>query len=288
MTIHRVRWLLGGMLAAALIGCGEQHGGNPGGPKPAVVTISEVTEGKAGDFEDFTGRTEARESVEVKPRATGYINKVYFDDDKEKANQAVKKGQLLYEIDDRTYAADLKKAEAEVARGQALLERLRSDLGRARRMRVGDAISREEYDKISASMEETSAGVDSARATALRKKLDLDFCKVYAPIGGQISRTLVTAGNLVTADVTKLTNIVSVSPIYAYFDVDERTVLRIKEMIRKGEFKSARDAKAPVSLGTQIDVGHPHKGFIDFVDNRVDPARARCGCAATSPTRTRD
>lgn len=271
-----MRWALAGaFVMAALAGCGPgAQGPGKAGPKAAVVSVAAVTEEESPDFEVFTGRTEAAEAVDVKARATGYLKRVLFEspDEPSKAGQLVEKGQVLYELDDRTYQAELKKAEADVVRDQALLERLRSDLARARRLRVGDAMSREEYDKISANMDEAAASVEASKAQAARRKLDVEFCKVLAPISGRISRTLVTAGNLVTADTTRLTTIVSVDPIYAYFDVDERTVLRIRKLIRDGKFQSAREARVPVFLRTQLDEGFPHQGHIDFVDNRIDPS----------------
>jgi len=264
-----LRWAATASLAVALIGCGTGDQGSPGGgkPKAALVTVSEVKEGEASDVEDFTGRTEAVETVDVRAQATGYLDKVGFKED-----TLVKKGDMLYEIDPRTYAADLKRAEAEVSRNIALLDRLRSDQGRARRSGVGTAVSREEYDKITSNLEETAASLESARAVVLGKKLALEFCKVLSPIEGRVGRTLVTKGNLVRANEMKLTTIVSVAPIYAYFDVDERTVLRIKRLIDQGKVKSARDAKVPIFLGTQLDEGYPIEGHIDFVDNQLDPA----------------
>ena len=229
------------------------------------VKISQVLEREGQHYEEFTGRTDAVESVEVKARATGYLDEVKFKDGDE-----VKKGQLLFVIDDRTYKADLAKAEGEVSRLQASLERYTADLDRARRMRMGDAISREDYDKTKASKEETAAGIVSAKAAVDKARLNLEFTKVYSPIDGQLSRTILTKGNLVTQDQTLLTNIVSVDPIYAYFDVDERTVLRIQEMIREKKIDAARDAREPVFIGTQVETGFPHEGYIDFIDNQLD------------------
>jgi RND family efflux transporter MFP subunit len=259
----RLMVLFGAILT--IVGCGS----GPARPAlpPAIVSVSKVSPAKIIDYVDFTGRTEAKETVEIKARVTGYLMSVEFEEGK-----LVQAGDILYRIDDRTYKAELAKAQGEVSRNEALLERLKSDLTRARRMRVGEAISREEYDKISGNVEETTAALMSAKAAAARTQLDVDFTVVKAPISGRISRTLITAGNLVTADNTKLTSIVSVDPMYATFDVDERTVLRIQAMIREGKFKSAREAKVRVDLGTQLEQGHPHQGFINFVDNRIDPS----------------
>ncbi|MGL4551730.1 MAG: efflux RND transporter periplasmic adaptor subunit [Gemmataceae bacterium] len=262
-----IRCVPGLVLILALLGCGEPAGGGRGAPAPTPVSVSKVKLSKNTDFEDFTGRTEAKDSVEIKARVTGYLMKVLFDEGK-----LVKEGDVLYQLDDRTYRADLAKAKGEVDRNEATLDRLKSDLSRARRMRVGDAISREEYDKTSGNVDEATAAIASAKAAAARSKLDVDFTTVKAPISGRISRTLVTAGNLVSADVTKLTTIVSVDPMYATFDVDERTVLRIQRLIKEGKFKSAREAKVPALLGTQAEKGYPHAGFINFVDNRIDPS----------------
>jgi RND family efflux transporter MFP subunit len=254
------------LLILALAGCGDPHPSS-GPARPTEVSVSKVKLSQNVDYVDFTGRTEAKETVEIKARVTGYLMKVMFDEGK-----MVKEGDPLYQLDDRTYRADLAKYTGEVDRYDSLRERLKTDLNRARRMKVGDAISREEYDKISGDVEQATAAIASAKAAATRSKLDVEFTTVRSPITGRISKTLVTAGNLVTADVTKLTTVVSVSPMYATFDADERTVLRIQKMIKEGKFQAAREARVPVMLGTQIEKGFPHKGFINFVDNRIDPS----------------
>jgi RND family efflux transporter MFP subunit len=234
-------------------------------PEPKVSVSTPIVRDDIEDAEYYTGRTKATDSVQVKARATGYLEKILFE-----AGAEVKKGQLLFQIDDRTYKADLEKARADVTRLEASVERFASDLNRARRMRMGDAVSREEFDKISAHRDESAALLVGAKATAKRQELNLGFTKVYAPIDGKISQYNVTVGNLVTQDQTTLTSIVSVAPIWAEFDVDERTVLRVQKMVRDGKFKNYRDAKVPVFIGTQIDRGYPHAGFIDFVDNKLN------------------
>jgi RND family efflux transporter MFP subunit len=239
-------------------------GGDPG---PVAVDVARVTEEVVPDFKDYVGRTEAREQVQIKARVTGFLAKVSFEG---KEGQLVKKGEVLYEIDSRTYVAELKKAEAEAARHGAAVDRLRADLRRARA--AGVAVSREELDRITASLEEAAAALAAAKVTVARRKLDVDFCMVTAPISGRVGRTLLTAGNLVTADRTKLTTIVSVGPIYAYFDLDESTALRVRKMIRDGKFGSAREAKMPIYLATRLEDGVPkRKGVFDFIDSRVDP-----------------
>jgi multidrug efflux system membrane fusion protein len=261
MAVYPLGLLLTGVL---LGGCTGKPAGTADTEAP-VVSISQVIEREGSDYEDFTGRLEAVKSVDVKARATGYLTKVNF-----KEGDMVKAKDILYEIDDRTYKASLAQAEGAVAQYKATLDRYNADLARARRMVVGNAISREDYDKNVASKDETAAQLQSARAQEETAKLNLGFTKVYAEITGQISRTNITEGNLVTADQTLLTTIVSTDPIYVYFDVDERTVLRVEQLIRDKKMKSAREAKVPVFVGTQVEKGFPHEGYIDFVDNKLD------------------
>jgi RND family efflux transporter MFP subunit len=250
--------------AVFLSGCtGQQTGGKS--QETPKVTVSEITLTDSADREDFTGRVEPLESVEVKARATGYLDEVRFKD-----GENVKKGDVLFKIDDRTYKTDLARAEGDVSRLQASLDRYNADLARARRLRVGDAMSREDYDKTVASKEETAASLASARAVVDRAKLNLGFCTVDSPIDGRVSRTLITKGNLVTQDQTTLTTIVTMAPIWVYFDVDERTVLRIQQLIARKKVKSRHEANAPVFVGTQIETGYPHEGVIDFVDTKLD------------------
>jgi len=248
-----------------LVGCAGDQARRPK-TDPAVVSISQVGEQEVPDYEDFTGRTEAKERVEVKARATGYLEQVMFKD-----GDVVKQGDQLYQIDDRTYKANLDKLNSDIERNTALKDRLNSDLARARRLRVGETISREEYDKTVANRDEAQASLQASKAAAKVAELNLSFTKVLAPIAGKVSKTRITKGNLVTQDQTLLTTIVALNPMYAYFDVDERSVLRIRAKIRQKEVKSAAEAKFPVVIGLMTEKGFPHKGIIHFVDNRLDP-----------------
>ncbi len=272
---------LPGLLVSALVLAGCSSKTPPGGDTDVpVVSVSQILEREGSDYEDFIGRVEAVKTVEIKARATGYLTKVNFSDGDE-----VKKGQLLYEIDDRTYKADLAKAEASVAQYQATLDRCNADLSRARRMNVGNAISREDYDKILATKDETLAQLQSAKAQVDTAKLNLGFTKVYAEIDGKISRTNITEGNLVSQNQTLLTTLVSVDPIYVYFDVDERTALRIQRMIREKQIDSPRGG--PVFVGTQIEAGYPHQGIIDFSDNKLDANTGTLRVRGTFPDKER-
>lgn len=279
-----------------LSGCASGEAGKKG-PKgaPAVVSIAQAVEKENLEEADFTGRTEAVESVDVKARATGYLQEVLFKDgdlvegrviDK-KTGKVLKDGTLLYQIDDSTYKAELAKYNGQIKQVQASLDRYSADLARARRMRMGDAISREDYDKTSTSRDEAAAQLESAKASAKKAELDLSFTKVWAPITGVISKTRVTKGNLVTQDQTLLTNIVMVDPIRATFDVDERSVLMFQQSMRQKKMKSYKEGEFPVYLGTQIEKGFPHRGIIDFVDNQLNPSTGTLRVRGVFPNKDR-
>jgi len=210
----------------ALAGC---HSNKPAVEEtPLVVSVAQLKPGKALAYEEFTGRTAAIPTVDIKPRATGYLEKVLFADGDE-----VKAGQLLYEIDPRTYAAEVKSAQGALATTKASLALAETNLERARRLGPGEAVSRQDFDTYAAQKQQFAAQIISNTGTLERAELNLGYCKVNAKISGTISRSNLQAGNLVTADQTTLTTIVSMDPIYAYFDVDEQTLLRVEQMIRE-------------------------------------------------------
>jgi len=252
-----------------LAGCTPTPSGAPA-PAPTPVTVSYPVERDVTDYADFTGRTAAVDSVEVRARVWGYLDKVNFSE-----GALVKKGDVLFEIDPRTYQAALNQAEGNLASMEARLKRLDADLGRAQQLVGKGAMSREEQDRIAGDRGETAASIRALQAAVGRAKLDLAFTKVTAPVSGRVSRYNVTVGNLVQSGDqgggTVLTTIVSVDPVYVYFDVDERTVLRVRQLIREGKAKSARETEWPVSLGLSADEGYSHQGTINFVDNQVNP-----------------
>jgi RND family efflux transporter MFP subunit len=256
-------------LCLALAGCARAPSEAPAAA-PAPVTVSYPVEREVTDYADFTARTAAVDSVELRARVSGYLDKVNF-----KEGALVKKGDVLFEIDPRTYKAVLKHAEGNLAAAEARVERLDADFARARRLIGTGAMSREDYDKIAGDRGEAAASRAALKAAVERAQLDLGFTKVTAPVSGRISRYFVTVGNLVQAgDLTGgtlLTTIVSVDPMYAYFDVDEHTVLRVKQLIREGKAKTPDDVEIPVWLGLASEDGHPHRGSIHFIDNQVNP-----------------
>lgn len=242
MTCNRFN----GVLALGLIVLAGCRNSEPAAEEaPLVVSAAQLKAGKALPYEEATGRTAAIPIVDIKARATGYLEKVLFADGDE-----VKEGQLLYQIDSRTYEADVNVAKGALANTKAALALAEADLARARVQLPQRAISREDFDKYAAQQQQATAQLVSARATLDRAELYLGFCKVYAPIAGKISRSNYQIGNLVTADVTTLTTLVSMDPIYAYFDVDEQSLLRIQQMIRE-EVSDSGISKADAYLRSQ-------------------------------------
>ena len=205
--------------------------------------------------------------VEVRARVTGYLDKVLFEDGSE-----VKEGDVLFKIDPRPYEAALAAAEASVVQSEAHQRRLQFDHRRASNLFQRGAISREEVDRIQGDYSEAVAAVGIAQAQRDLAKLNLSFTDVRAPISGRTSRRLVDPGNLIQADSTSLTTIVSLDPIYVYFDVDERTLLRLRRLIREGRIKSRTEAEVPVLVGLSDEEGYSRRGIINFSDNRVDPS----------------
>jgi RND family efflux transporter MFP subunit len=261
-----------GFVLACLVlpGCARGPAQTP--EAPPTVSVSHPVERQVTDYADYTGRIAATDTVDVRARVWGYLEKVDF-----KEGQLVKKGAVLYEIDPRTYQALYEAKKAEVAQNEASIALAKVTYERFKSLAKKEpgAVSQQELDKYKAQEDQAVANLDLARANLKTAKLNLDWTKVEAPISGRVSRTLVTTGNLVQSaeqpTVTLLTTIVSLDPIWAYFDVDERTVQQVRQMIREGKFKSARDVDWPVFIGLANDEGFPQKGIIDFVDNQVNP-----------------
>jgi RND family efflux transporter MFP subunit len=252
----------------AFAGCAPGPQGPAQGPAPTAY-FSYPLDREVTDYSDATGRTAAVDSIEVRARVWGYLDKVNF-----KEGQLVKKGEVLFEIDPRTYKAALNQAESNVVAAEARLRRLEEDLGRAQELVTSKALSRADFDKARGDRDETAGSILALKAAVEQAKLDYGFTKVTAEVSGRVGRAIVTPGNLVQAGPTGgtvLTTLVSVDPIYAYFDVDEHTVLRVRALIREGKFKSARDETWPVYVGLANEDGFPHEGTIDFVDNQVNP-----------------
>jgi multidrug efflux system membrane fusion protein len=256
------------LLFGAVTGCGPTHG-QPNGyksPPPPEVTVSAAITMKVTDYEDFPGRLEAVNSIEVKPRVTGFLSKVNF-----KEGSLVNQGDILFEIDDRPYKAETERTEGIVLQMDGRKKRLDADFSRAEKLLKKDAISQAEYDGIVGDRTEAEGNLKVAKANQVTAKLKLDWTKVEAPLTGKISRRFVDPGNLVIENQTVLTTVVDYDPIYAYFDLDERSTLRLQKLIRAKDIEWSMEAKVPVFLGLADEKGFSRKGTIHFADNKIDP-----------------
>ena len=248
---------------AVAAGCSTQANENP--PPPAVSVAPVLVEDVAL-WDSFSGRIEAAESVQLRPRVSGYIDRVHFAE-----GEDVRKGDVLFTIDPRPYQAVLARARADLARAKTLATQSRSEADRARRLSEQQAISTETWEQRRATAEQAQADVLAAQAAVDAAQLDLEFTRVRAPIDGRAGRALVTAGNLVGAgDAAGVLATVVSREVYAYFDADEHTFLRYAGMARSGERPSERDAGVPVRIGLANEEGYPHAGTVDFLDNQID------------------
>jgi RND family efflux transporter MFP subunit len=250
----------------ALASCSKHTDPAPPAPKLKVVQplAREITE-----WDEFTARFDAVDSVEVRPRVSGYLESIHFQD-----GALVKKGALLFSIDRRPYEAALRRAEADRALANTRVMLARKNYARAPDLLKSHAISQEEFDIRESTLRQAEASLQEADAAVEAAHLDVEFTDVSAPISGRVGRRLVTEGNLITGGAgsqgTLLTTIVSLDPIYAYFEADEGSLLKYDRLARSGERPSSRDYKNPVHVGLADERGFPREGFMDFVDNQVD------------------
>jgi RND family efflux transporter MFP subunit len=238
------------------------------GPAPPETIVAQVISRRITDWDEFTGRFQAVESVEVRPRASGYIDQVLF-----REGQLVKKDEVLFVIDRRPYQADYDRARAGLALADSQYDLAKLEAERVQKLKDSGAVSREELDQRLSLLNQQEAGVTAAKAALDSAALLLSFTKVTAPIEGRVSRAEVTRGNLVTggnSGGTLLTTIVSLDPIYVYFEGDENAYLRYTALDRQGERSSSRDVRNPVRVGLADEQGFPHEGRMDFVDNQLN------------------
>ncbi|NWA74967.1 efflux RND transporter periplasmic adaptor subunit [Serratia proteamaculans] len=247
------------LLTVLLAGCDNSVAQNAA-PPPPVVSTADVVIKPISQWDAFNGRIEAVQSVQLRPRVSGYIDKVNYTEGDE-----VKKGQVLFTIDDRTYRAAREQAQAELVRARNQAALARSESGRTEKLIGSQAISTEVWEQRRSSAAQAQSNVLAAQAQFDLAQLNLDFTRVIAPIDGRASRAMITAGNLVTTgdSASVLTTLVSLDKVYVYFDVDEATFLRYQNDGR-------RTAKLPVKVGLVGEDGYPHQGTVDFTDNQLN------------------
>lgn len=266
-TVPSLGWSGFGIFSLLLMisGCQRATAQPTAGPPIPAVRVVPLVMHDVVDYEYFSGRTDATESVEVKARVTGYLMEIGF-----KPGDEVIKGQVLFKVDPRRYKAELDRDNSQVLMSQARLKLAEADLTRANDIiKTPGALSRQDADRYISAQAEAMASLKSAQAMVEMAALNLSFTDVVAPITGQVGRNLMTVGNLVVQDQTMLTTIVSEDPIFAYFDVDERTLLRLNKGVRDGKFKNAHEIEIRFGLANEQDQ-YPHVGQLDFVNNRIN------------------
>ena len=275
----RARLALGALSVAlatalAVSACGGPASAQQAQPAPEVG-VAEVVTRSVREWDAFTGRIVAVESVELRPRVSGYVQRVAYEEGAE-----VAKGDLLFVIDPRPYKATLDRALADLARARAESDLARSQHARAQALIEAQAISREEFETRRAGTAQGNAGVRAAEAAVAAARLDLQFTEIRAPVAGRAGRALATEGNLAQADATLLTTVVSQDPVHVHFEADERAFLRYQALARAGERTTTRNA---VRVGLADEDGYPHAGTVDFIDNQVDPATGTVRARAVLP-----
>jgi multidrug efflux system membrane fusion protein len=275
MSVRNVA--LVGLVAAAvaLVGCARKPPEPVKTPPPVVVVDRPVAQ-KVTDYEDFAGRTEPYKMVAVKSRVTGYLKAIHFKD-----GQDIDQGKKLFEIDDRIFKAELDKAHATLNKSQKHFKTVTADYNRAKEQYDKGVIGKEALDKAEGDWEEAQTDIGSATAAVELAETNFRFCTIHAPFNGRLSKRLEDPDNLVKADDTLLTTIVELDQLYVTFDVDERTVMRVRRMIRKGEATSSRTEMRIVQIALADDDDFTLSGVMSFADNQVDSGTGTLRVRAT-------
>ena len=248
----------------AVAGCNRQHRGPPPAAPPEV-TYGKPESQKVTDFEEFTGHIEAVKSVTVQAMVSGRLEKVLF-----KEGAMVEENQPLFLIDPNVFQAQYEQTVANVALAKAHLKRLELDLQRAKSLLPTKAIAQGDYDKAQGDRDEAAAALDVAAAAMNSAKDNLEYTTVRAKFAGRISRQMVDPGNMVRANDTKLTTLVSNNLLYVYFDIDERTTIKIRKLTDASNFASAEHSPLTISYGLADEEGFPRTASVNFVDNQID------------------
>jgi membrane fusion protein, multidrug efflux system len=257
-----------GLLALGLAACGQQPAQPPAALPPPAVSVANPLEKEVVEWDEYTGRFDAVETVEVRARISGFLNQVKFTD-----GAMVKKGDLLFEIDPRPYQSVLDRGRAALQGAKVQLEFAEKDLERAKPLVASSTISPQVFDQRTQSVRTAETNVLSAEANVRAAELDVEFTQITAPVTGRISRKLVSEGNYLTGGSgsgTLLTTIVSIDPVYFYFDVSETEFLKYQRFGSAMTQPGAQVWEVPVELALQNETGFPHKGRMSFIDNRID------------------
>jgi RND family efflux transporter MFP subunit len=278
-------------LSATAGGCdqGSQTQAQPqqkSAPPPPAVTVSKPAQREITEWDEYTGRFDAVETVDVRARVSGYLTEIHFKD-----GQPVKQGDLLFVIDGRPFERTLEQARAELLQAQTKVDNASLDVERGKPLVERRVMSEKSFDDRANLMREAQAAVKVADAKIKTAELELSFTRMTSPITGRISRSQVTAGNWVSAggaaNSTLLTTIVSEDPIYLYFDVSENNYIKYKRLVERGEGAGAADLGAPVEIALPDERGFPHKAKLDFLDNRLDQSTGTLRARAVLPNPSR-
>src|SRR5467141_3826079 len=265
-------------LAGLSAGCSSSTSAQPKAPVLPEVSVAEVICKQIGDSDEFTGRLEAVHAVEVRPRVSGYLQSVHF-----REGEIVRQGDLLFQIDARPFQAEVDRLKGELSQAKAQRSRAQSDFDRAERLHNNDGMSAEEYDRRAAVRDEGDARIASTEGALRGAELNLEFTRVTAPITGRVGRAEITEGNLVeggAGQIKPLTSLVSLDPIYVYFDVDEQTFLKYAR-VTQTHGTTSHDLRGAALLGLADEGGFPHSGQVSFVDNQVSSSTGTIRLRAT-------
>jgi RND family efflux transporter MFP subunit len=279
---HRI--LVGLVVVVSILYCGCNRKIEAPPPPPVAVTFAKPVEREVINYAEFTGNTAAVKSVDIRARVSGYLDKVGFEE-----GAIVKAGDMLFVIDPRPYQAALDQAQANLDQSQAQLELAESNFKRSEDLKQRGVVSPQDYQTQLSAKVQASAAVLSNQAALETAKLNFEFTQVRSPIDGRTSTYSYTIGNLISGgDTTSsgvLTSVVSVDPMHVYYNVGERAMLAYQSMIRDGKVPYTQEGKAPIEMQLANESGYPHKGFIDFVDNRVDPSNGTIRVRGSFPNK---
>jgi len=267
-----------GLATLAGLNAGCSSSAQPKAPAPPEVTVAEVICKQIGDSDEFTGRLEAVHAVEVRPRVSGYLQSVHF-----REGEIVREGDVLFQIDPRPFQAEVDRLKGDLSQAKAQRSRAQSDFERAERLHNNDGMSAEEYDRRAAVRNEAEARIASTAAALRGAELNLEFTRVTAPITGRVGRAEITEGNLVeggAGQIKPLSTLVSLDPIYVYFDVDEQTYLKYARLTQT-RGTTSHDLRGAALLGLADEEGFPHSGQVSFVDNQVSSSTGTIRLRAT-------